>query len=367
MSEPTPQPSTGLEQPRRLSPAQVRRARLGKLLGLSFVLLAVVTGLIATLHFLRNPRSEHGRVSANVVGIAPRVSGPIKRLPLIDDQYVGKGEVLFEIDPAPYELALRGARANRDAVIGELSNMEKTIAAQKAQVLSATALLAQAKTVQAQAEEAYQRVEPLLAKKFAAAETVDTARHKRDAAIASVESAQAQAASAQAAVQDIAPLQARLQAAEASLAQAELSVSDCTVRAPFNGRVVGLTISAGAFARVGVNVLTLIDTGSWHVEANFRESELRRIQAGDRADVEIMTEPGRRFTGEVESIGWGVTELPELPLAALPVVRRELDWVILAQDFPVRIRLSGDFPSDLLRVGVTATATIHTRPRAAPR
>ncbi len=334
----------------------------GKLLGWGFVALLVIVGLIAVRNFIAHPRSEHGRVSANVVGIAPRVSGPIKRLPLADDQSVAKGDILFEIDPAPYELALRVAEANRDAAAGELINVERAIAAQKAQVLSAAALLAQARTAQAQTEEAYRRVEPLLAKKFATAETVDTARHARDAAVASVEAAQAQAASAEAAVQDIAPVQARLKAAEASVAEAALAVSDCTVRAPFNGRVAGLSISAGAFARAAIDVITLIDTDDWHVEANFRESELRRIRAGDPADVEIMTMPGRRFTGEVESIGWGVTELPRLPYAGLPIIQRELDWVRLAQDFPVRIRLTGDIPPGALRVGATATATIRTRP-----
>jgi multidrug efflux system membrane fusion protein len=313
---------------------------------------------------LHNPRSVVGIVTANVVGIAPRVSGPIKSLPLVDDQAVRKGDVLFEIDPAPYEIAVREARASRDAVTGELANLEKSIAAQKAQALSAAALLAQAKTTQAQTEESYRRVEPLLAQKFATAETVDTARHARDAAVDAVQAAQAQLASATAAVQESAPLQAKLQAAEAALAQAELSLSDCTVRAPFDGRVTGLTISAGAFARTGVDVLTLIDTGSWHVEQNFRESELRRMRPGDRADVEIMTAPHIRFTGEVESIGWGVTQFPELPSSALlPVVRRELDWVQLAQDFPVRIRLTGDVPPGVLRVGVTTSATIHTQDR----
>ena len=77
-----------------------------------------------------------------------------------------------------------------------------------------------------------------------------------------------------------------------------------------------------------------------------------------RARVEIMTAPGRVFEGEVESLGWGVTALPQDPFAGLPIVMKELDWVRLSQRFPVTIRLDKNIPADLLRVGASATATI---------
>ena len=144
---------------------------------------------------------------------------------------------------------------------------------------------------------------------------MEKARNARDTAVAAVNAAQAQLSAAQFAVQDVAPLQAKLKAAEAALAEAELHVRDCTVRAPFEGRVAGLDISVGAFARTAIDVLTLIDTGDWHVEANFRESELRRIQVGDRVEVQIMTAPGRSFTGEVESMSSGVLNYPSFHTA----------------------------------------------------
>jgi DDE superfamily endonuclease len=113
-----------------------------------------------------------------------------------------------------------------------------------------------------------------------------------------VKAAQAQVSVAEFAVQDVAPLQAKLKAAEAAVAEAELAVKDCTVRAPFDGASWVWTFPSGAFARPTIDVLTLIDIGDWHVEANFRESESRRIRAGDRAEVQIMTAPGRTFTGD---------------------------------------------------------------------
>ena len=356
--------ATGLEQPREKTGATRKRAMLGKFLGWGFVACAVVVGALEARSMFLHPRSgTETKVMANAIGIAPRVSGPIKSLPLKDDQEVKKGDVLFEIDPEPYELAARVARANRDAVAAEILNVERTIAAHKANVLAAQAVLAQAETARTQAEDSLRRVEPLLAKNYATADSVEKARNARDTAVAAVNAAQAQLSAAEFAVQDVAPLQAKLKAAEAALAEAELHVRDCTVRAPFDGRVAGLNISVGAFARAAIDVLTLIDMGDWHVEANFRESELDRIQAGDRAEVRIMIAPGRSFTGEVESVSSGVSELPKLPYSGLPVVKRELDWVRLAQDFPVRIRFTESVPPDLLRVGATATATIFTRPR----
>lgn len=356
--------ATGLEQPREKTGATRKRAMLGKVLGWGFVACAVVVGAFAARSMFLHPRSgTETKVMANAIGIAPRVSGPIKSLPLKDDQEVKKGDVLFEIDPEPYELAARVARANRDAVAAEILNVERTIAAQKANVLAAQAVLAQAETARTQAEDSLRRVEPLLAKNYATADSVEKARNARDTAVAAVNAAQAQLSAAEFAVQDVAPLQAKLKAAEAALAEAELHVRDCTVRAPFDGRVAGLNISVGAFARTAIDVLTLIDMGDWHVEANFRESELGHIQAGDRAEVRIMIAPERSFTGEVESVSSGVSELPQLPYSGLPVVKRELDWVRLAQDFPVRIRFTESVPPDLLRVGATATATIFTRPR----
>ena len=139
-----PAAPTGLEQPRKKTGATHKRAILGKVLGWGFVACAVIVGALAARNMLLHPRSEHAKIAANAVGIAPRVSGPIKSLPLEDDQAVKKGDVLFEIDPEPYELAARVARANRDAVAGEILNVERAIAAQKANVLAAQAVLAQA-------------------------------------------------------------------------------------------------------------------------------------------------------------------------------------------------------------------------------
>lgn len=361
---PPPDPSpTGLEIPRVAEKTSRRRAAAGRVIGWGAVVLASGLALAVFLWSERHPRSDDGIISARVVGIAPRVSGPIRVLPIRDNQFVREGEVLFQIDPEPYELAARVAAANAEAIGGELKNARRAIEAQRLQIRAAAGGLVKAETALAEATETYNRLAPLLPKRFASPEQVDTARRTKEAAAASVEVATAELAAAEAAVQDTAPLQSRQRAAEAALAEAELAVRDCTVRAPFDGRVAGMNLAAGAFARTAIDVLTFIDVREWFVVAKFRENELAGIRYGDKVQVELMTAPGRTFSGEVESIGWGVTAMPQDPFPGLPIVLRELDWVRLAQNFPVRIRLGNDIPADLLRVGATATATVVDGPR----
>lgn len=347
---------TGLEQTRHAD--RSRLALLGRVVGWGAVALAVLAAIQVFRWNRRHPRSDNAVVSAPVIGIAPRVSGPIRSLAVRDNQRVQQGAVLFEIDDQPYRLMMEVAAGNLAAVEGELANARQLIAAQEQQVRVGSAMLTKAENAQAEATETYNRMAPLLEKRFASPEQVDTARRARDSSVAGVEAARAGVLAAQAAIPNLAPIEARRQAAKAGLAQAELALQDCTVRAPFDALVAGMNLAEGSFARIGVDVFALIDTRNWSVVAAFNEGQLERIPVGSRAKVELMTAPGREFVGVVESAGWGVTALPQDPFPGLPIVMRELDWVRLAQKFPVRIRLSNDVPAEFLRAGATASATI---------
>ncbi len=344
----------GLAGASRPDPA---RERLGRLIGRGSILLAIGLGLIAFWRVSVNPRADDARIVANVVGIAPRVSGPIVRLPIHDDQQVAAGDVLFEIDPEPYAIVVKSTRADLAALDGEIRNARGEIKAQESQVVAARAGLAQAEIGLAETRATYDRLQPLLARRFATPETVGTARRARDVAAEAVRVAQAELVAAEAAVLELAPLLARRAAAASVLEGAELALRDTVVRAPFPARVVSLTISEGAFARIGIDTVTLIDTRQWWVVANFTETELRHIHEGDAARLDLSTWPGA-VTGTVESLGFGVTPLPEDPFPGLPIVMKNLDWVHLAQRFPVRIRIPADVPPEALRVGATAAATV---------
>jgi membrane fusion protein, multidrug efflux system len=348
---------TGLaETPASLHP---RKALLGKMIGWSFVILAVLAGVAAYLYVSANPRCNNGVLMADMIGIAPRVSGPIKELPIKDDQFVHRGDLLFQINTAPFEIAVQSAKANLAMAEGALTNAQLQINAQEHQVKSAEASLAQAQAKLATAKDNYERMAPLLAKHFASAQDVSDAKNSMQAAEAGVAAAEAQVLSAQSSVLSIAEATAKRESAAAALAQAELNLKYCTVKAPFDALISGMTISRGAFASEGQQVFTLIDTHSWWICEPYREGQLRGMKIGSPATVELMTAAGKHFKGTVESIGWGATP-KALQKSALPVIPQELDWVQLEQRFPVRIKLSEDVPAEYLRVGTTVVATVHT-------
>lgn len=336
-----------------------RKALLGAALGWGFVALAVIAGLIVYLWVSGNPRCNNGVLMADMIGIAPRVSGPIKELPIKDNQSVRKGDLLFVIDTAPYEVAVKSAQASLASAEGALTNAQLQITAQKDQVQEAQAALQQAQSAFATAKDTYDRIAPLLVKHFASAQDVTDAKNSMKSAEAGVAAAQAKLLSAQSSVLSIAEAQAKRDAAAASLAQAQLNLKYCTVRAPFDALVSGITISNGAYVSQGQQVFTLIDIHSWWVCEPYREGQLKRMRAGNPATVEIKTAPGKLFKGTVESIGWGATP-QTLQNSILPVIPQALDWVQLEQRFPVRIRLADGVPPEILRVGATAAATVHT-------
>jgi len=269
------------------------RSHLGRAIKWAILLTALVLTLIVYYFHEEYPRTDDASVTANIVGIAPRVSGPITRIAVTDNQFVKAGDVLFEIDPTPYQDAVDKAEAQR---------------------------------VQTQA--LLNRLLPLLSVNASTKEQVDEA-------------------------------QASDKSAKAALSTAQYDLDGCRVVAPFDGYITNLNISNGAYAHAAGEVITMIDIRNWYVIANFRESALRHIEPGMKADVFLMTKPNVKYHGEVVGIGRGVVPEEAPQLSGLPDVKRELNWVRLAQRFPVRIRLDVAPTDDGLRVGTTAIVTIN--------
>ncbi|HEX3634739.1 MAG TPA: HlyD family efflux transporter periplasmic adaptor subunit, partial [Paraburkholderia sp.] len=206
------------------------------------------------------------------------------------------------------------------------------------------------------------RMEPLLSHGYVSAEDVDRARTAQRSTLAELSAAQLQAQQAAAAVSGVDALVAQRAVVMAEIATAELNLEYATVRAPFDGRIVSLKTSTGQFASALKPVFTLVDTRHWYVVANFRETELKGVRTGTPATVYLMSDTGQRFQGTVDSISYGVSS-DEGGLAlpgGLPRIQRTLNWVHVAQRFPVKIRVDHPNP-ELFRVGTSAVAVLEPR------
>jgi multidrug efflux system membrane fusion protein len=399
---------------RQISVDPGNRRIVGRVLGIGIIAAAAIMVVVTLLQWETRPQTDDATVRANFVGIAPQVNGHIVELHVRDNQLVKEGDILFVIDPRPYEIALERARATLLLARTEVEGLKNGAATAVAGISKAEAQLnasaaditrremdpvvadAEIARLEAQfqhADEHLKRVEPLLPEQFVTADSVEQAQTQRASALAALNEARARKraavatlvstraqhvateaalrqarsenARAQNAIGQIEGINARLASAEAAVHSAELDLSYCRVRAPFTGLVVNMNISNGAFARAGAEVFTLVDTRTWYVVANFRETQLRHIPSGAPADVYLQSQPGKHFHGTVVGLGWAVLPENGTSVGGLPRVERSLDWIRLAARFPVRIKI--DNPDDSFRVGASAVATVSGTWRAVDR
>jgi membrane fusion protein, multidrug efflux system len=384
---------------------------------IAIVAAAILIGLVVLYHVSYYPRTDDAVIFANFIGIAPQVEGPIIHLNVKDNQFVKQGDLLYEIDARPYEYKLENAISDQATLEGQIVDETRRIAAlvsavsvsqanihsSQADVTRSTATVEQAHADVANAEQGVERtraewtyannnlhrLEPLLPKQFVTVDQVDRARTSEVAqaqalkqaesqlrlAQAELQSALAQSERSQAdlvqskaqheqaqhAVTTLEPLVNQRGAKEAAVKDARYNLNNCRVYAPFDAFVTNLTISEGAYAHVGQEVFTLIDARVWWAVGNFREGQIVHIAPGMHADVYVLSKPNVRFSGVVDSLGFGVIPDPDVigklgP--GLPDVQRTLSWVHLASRYPVRVRVLNPTP-DLFRVGASAVITIR--------
>jgi membrane fusion protein, multidrug efflux system len=325
---------------------------IGGVLSAAIVIATVIVGLIVVRLYYLYPRTDDAYVRANSVGIAPHVSGPITKLPIVDNQYVKQGDLLFIVDPRPYQATL-------DSAVAKLQLTELNIRA-----LEDAIRTAQQDQIRLEADAAYAkqylgRIEPLLSKHFVTANDVFNARSRYSAAEAAVEAARSDVGKAKNQLGQYGDINALRKASEAAVYDATLNVGYCYVRAPYNGWVTNLNIAEGQYANEGQQVVSLIDDRKWYVIANFREEFLSHIQPGMTAEVFILAYPRHRFRGRVQGLGWALYQQNGATVEGLPQIDPTLNWVRLAQRFPVRIVLEDRDPKFPFRMGNTAVVTIQ--------
>jgi multidrug efflux system membrane fusion protein len=328
------------------------RRLIGRVVSTAIVGTAVLVGLYVTQQYYVYPRTDDAYVRANTVGIAPHVSGPIVHLPVVDNQRVSEGDLLFEVDPRPYQYTL-------DRLEAQLVLTRLDVQAYEEAIRAAHAEQARREADAAYARQYLDRIQPLLARRFVTANDVYNARSRVEAEEAAVRNAESEVKRAERQLGQLGDINARLKAADAEVAQARLNVAYCSLRAPFDGYVTNLNIAVGEYANEGRQVLSLVDDRTWYVLANFRENFLSHIKPGMTADVFLLTYPNRRFRGRVQGVGWALYQENGATVDGLPAIEPTLNWVRLSQRFPVRVVLEERDPDDPFRMGATAVVTIQ--------
>ena len=324
---------------------------LGRLVGLAIILTGIAAAVMAARTSTGSPRTDDAYVSANVIGIAPHVQGPLVQLNVVDNQPVEEGDLLFVVDPRPYEAELKRARGELILAQAEVGGIEQAIAAARAEVARLRADMAYARTHAS-------RLEPLIGGRFISADQYQEAVTKARSLDAAVDHAQSQLAQQEKLLAQQGDVNGRLETAKAHVRLAELNVEYCYVRAPFKALVTNLNISVGDYAHVGERVFALVDRRMWYVLGNFRETLLPAIEPGMEARVNLVGYPGRTFHGVVQGIAWSVLSPARETVGILPRIDPTLNWARLAQRLPVRIILDAPAPDAPFRMGMTAVATI---------
>ncbi len=285
-----------------------RKIALGSL---NLVLLALVAWYAyqAFDEYLNNPWTRDGQVRGHVIQIAPRVSGMVTRIAVIDNQFVKRGDLLFELDREPFEIAIAQAQANL----------------KRARISSKAARIE------------YDRLRDIFDKDPGAVSQKDL--NRREASY--LESL------------------SQIDVVRETLRGAKLNLDYTQVRAPVDGYVSNVDFQIGTQAVANNPILALVDSNSFWVFGYFRESQIGRFKIGDAARVTLMAYPDLPLEGRVESLGWGIAPSDgNTGFNLLPSIKPVFQWIRLAQRIPVRIKLE-QIPAGVeLRFGLTASVMV---------
>jgi len=317
--------------------------------------LIALAGALFVYHLFADrltPFSSYGYIRTYLVTIAPQVSGPVIDVAVRDNSRVEQGAVLFQLDPADYEIAVAAAEA-------QLAQAGQSIGASTAGVGAAQAALSEARANYENAREQSARTLELVGQGVYAAARADDATAALDGATARMRQAEANLVQAQEALGPQGADNPLLQAALAELDRARLNLLRTTVIAPSEGAVTGLQLAPGEQASAGQPVMTFIDLRDVWIVSYMNENNLGLIEPGDRVEIAFDIFPGRVFNGTLQSTGFGVAVEDTSASGTLPSGTPGRSVTATDLRFPVRIKLDGeDYPKGL-RFGAHASVIVY--------
>ena len=347
---------TALPAPPPAPPAAApgRGARIG---GIVLALLIFASLLLYFIADRLTPSTSQARVQAFVVPVAAEVAGKVKAVHIRNNDEVQPGQLLFEIHPEPYRIALDRARA-------DLETMRGSVKASGAGVDSARASLAAARASYDMAQRDAVRLQKLHEEDAGAISVrrLETAQATRDESLSKVHRAQADLRKAQEAAGEISDSNTQMRSALGAVEKAELDLARTRVLAPSRGVVTDLRTDVGHFAQPGAPVMTLIAVHDLWISADLTENNIGHVNVGDPVDIVLDVLPGEVLKARVRSIGAGVGTGQQSPPGSLPTVENSRDWLRQAQRIPVSVEFD---PAEVprlkgVRVGGQADVLVYT-------
>lgn len=365
--------------------SDIMKNNISKVPTLVLVFVALVVAFLVYLQWVERPWTRDGQVRADIVKIAPRVSGYIVEVTVQDNQFVRKGDLLFRIDPSTYQLAVDTAEVQLKQAREDVAALEAAVKAAAAMVLQSEASIVAARAAIKQQEAALanassesRRATRLAEVKAGSVENaekgtakfleiqagVDSARAALSQAEAALVSSKARLDEAKASLGEPGDANVRIREAMVKLEQARLNLGWTSISAPVDGFITNLDVNEGDFGVAGTPIAAFVDSSSFRVDGYFQETKLKHIKPGDRAIVTLMSHPDTELEGVVDSVGYAVNP-PGVAATQgvsylVPQVEPTFDWVRLPQRVPVRIHLEA-VPEDIQLVsGMTASVAIRS-------
>ncbi len=340
------------------SAGKLLRPNRGKIISLAIIAMGVATVIYAEHRSATHPSTDDATIDADVVHVASVVGGRIIEIAAAENAKVSKGDQLFRIDPEPYRQVVEQTEADLGIAIAALDTRRRALATERSNAKIASEQTKRAQTNYELATRTAERLRPLAGKAYVPTQQFDQAQTAKHDAATSLQQAQEQEAASLRAIGTEEGAIANVKARRAALAIARRALDDTIIRAPHDGRVVGLTVLSGEIVAPSQTLFTLVSTEEWFAVANFRETDLNAIAVGDCATVFSMIDRRQSVKGVIQGIGWGVLDEERINLPrAVPYVQRSLNWVRVAQRFPVRVRLENP-PEQLMRLGASAVVEV---------
>ena len=341
-----------------MAPKPVPERSLGRRIGrwilmLSVPLLLASFGVYYWITSYRYASTDNAYVQQDIVSVSPEVGGKIVEVGVSENQLVDAGDLLFVIDPVPFELAVAQSNARIAAAQVEVQNLQADYQVSGVDIEVARQDIAFALSN-------YQRQAALMDKGFTTRARLDAAQHEVDLARAKLKSAQSDvvAAKARLSTGSAAPGEnPAIADAKVAREQAQLNLQRTRVLAPVAGRIAQSTrLQIGQMMVSGLPMVSIVNDASSWIEANFKETDLARMKVGQKAKITFDAYPGLELNGRVDSIGAGTGS----EFSVLPAQNANGNWVKVTQRVPVRIKILDKSPRQLI-AGISAEVTVDLR------